>query len=215
MAQQQRIIPSHAGLALELRHDDFGMHPRAMVVCHPLPTAGGSMDNKVVTTVQRAAQLCDMPCVRFNFRGVGNSTGTFDNGVGETTDLQSTVAWLANNSSVASILLAGFSFGAAVALRGVEMLALPVWHLLLVAPPIGVKEYVFTEQLTVPATIIQGDADEIVDANNVFKWSQRCVPAPQVVRMVGASHFFHRRLVELRQHVIDEVLRPAQKTLTK
>ncbi|HEX5694008.1 MAG TPA: alpha/beta fold hydrolase, partial [Arenimonas sp.] len=87
------------------------------VLCHPLPTEGGTMHNKVVTMAARALRECGATTVRFNFRGVGKSAGSFDEGDGELEDLRAVVAWARAQRPGAVLWLAGFSFGAWVALR--------------------------------------------------------------------------------------------------
>ena len=88
------------------------------VACHPHPLFGGTMDNKVTHVLARAMMECGAPAFRFNFRGVGASAGSFDNGRGETDDLAAVVAEGRRRFPDAALWLGGFSFGAFVALRG-------------------------------------------------------------------------------------------------
>src|ERR1035438_3892816 len=81
------------------------------LICHPHPLFGGTMDNKVVTTVARALNACGMPTARFNYRGVGASAGRYDDGRGETEDALAVAAWGARRWSGRSVVIAGFSFG--------------------------------------------------------------------------------------------------------
>jgi len=96
------------------------------VVCHPHPLYGGTMDNKVVTTVARALQDAGMPTLRFNFRGVGASDGAFDQGSGETADADAVAAWGAERWPGRTLVIAGFSFGAYVALRLAQQRPFPI-----------------------------------------------------------------------------------------
>ena len=105
------------------------------VICHPHPQYGGTLDNKVVYTLARAANDLDAIAVRFNFRGVGRSGGQFGQGVGEVDDLLAVVAWARSEYPDKPLHLAGFSFGSGVALRG--HVAVDAASLLLVAPPAG------------------------------------------------------------------------------
>jgi alpha/beta superfamily hydrolase len=95
-----------------------------VVICHPHPLYHGTMKNKVVHTVARAANSLQRPAVRFNFRGVGNSGGHYDNGVGETEDLMAVVDWGREKWPGAQLWLAGFSFGSYVALRAARAAAI-------------------------------------------------------------------------------------------
>lgn len=119
-ADESERIDGPAGV-LELAIDD--PEPESTpadiiaVVCHPLPTEGGTMHNKVVTMAARALRECGATTVRFNFRGVGNSAGTFDEGVGEADDLRAVVAWARARKPGAQLWLAGFSFGAYVSYK--------------------------------------------------------------------------------------------------
>ena len=91
--------------------------PAVAIVCHPLPTEGGTMHNKVVTMAARALREVGIDSVRFNFRGVGASQGAFDEGVGETDDLIAVAEWLRTQRPDAALWLAGFSFGPYESLR--------------------------------------------------------------------------------------------------
>ncbi|HAJ44288.1 MAG TPA: alpha/beta hydrolase, partial [Alcanivorax sp.] len=93
------------------------------IVCHPHPQFGGTMDNKVVTTLIRAARDAGAAALRFNFRGVGESQGAYSDGIGEVEDLIAVHRWLSKKYPGAPLWLAGFSFGSFVAARGAEVLA--------------------------------------------------------------------------------------------
>jgi len=171
--------------------------PAVAIVCHPLPTEGGSMHNKVVTMAARALREVGLDSVRFNFRGVGASAGTFDEGGGETEDLIAVAEWVRAQRPDAALWLAGFSFGAYVALRAAAELQ-PAF-MLSIAPPVG-RSWDFDTLVlpTCPWLVIQGDADEIVDPQAVRSWVEAMTAPPQLVRMPDTSHFFHRKLLDLR-----------------
>lgn len=173
------------------------------VVCHPHPLFGGTMDNKVVTTVVRAYKEMGLPIVTFNFRGVGQSEGTHDNGQGEIDDAIAVITWALAQTQASELYLAGFSFGSYIAAAAVSRLsALPVHlqQLLLIAPP--VHHYPFVElDLPTDTLVIQGDADEVVPADEVFDWASQ--QALKIIRFEGCSHFFHGRLPELRQSILE------------
>lgn len=176
------------------------------IVCHPHPLFGGTMDNKVVTSVARALQETGMPTVRFNFRGVGASEGVFDSGIGETADADAIAAWGgARWPGRRPPLFAGFSFGAYVALR-LAQVRRPS-QLITVAPPLAHFDFSGMTVPDCPWLVVQGDADDVVDPRGVISWVKGMNPQPQLLILPGAGHFFHGRLHELREAVIDAVRR--------
>lgn len=190
-------LPGPAG-ALELIVEAAEAPPRPIVaiVCHPLPTEGGTMHNKVVTMAARALRESGAATVRFNFRGVGGSQGEFDHGEGESDDLRAVAAWVRATRPDAQLWLAGFSFGAYVSLRLADELKPAV--LISIAPPAGRWDFDRVVPPTGPWLVIQGEADEIVDPNAVYAWLDSLKQKPELVRMPDTSHFFHRRLIDLR-----------------
>lgn len=186
--------------------------PLLAVVCHPLPTEGGTMHNKVVTMVARALRELGATTVRFNFRGTGGSAGAFDHGKGEREDLRAVVEWARAGHPGHALWLAGFSFGAYVSLSAAA--ALRPDALISIAPPVAGRGWEFDgiDIPEVPWLVVQGDADEIVDAQSVYDWVDSLPRKPQLVRMVDTSHFFHRKLIDLRgaiQHEVKAWLPPA------
>jgi alpha/beta superfamily hydrolase len=167
----------------------------AAVICHPHPLHGGTLHNKVVYTVARALRGAGAATLRFNFRGVGNSAGRYDDGVGESADALAAVAAARARWPGLPLVLAGFSFGAAVAIA-VAARAQPDW-LISVAPAV---ERVPLEGFVAPACpwlIVQGDADEVVAAATVRQWCGLHAGAARLVELAGVGHFFHGRLHEL------------------
>jgi alpha/beta superfamily hydrolase len=175
------------------------------VVCHPHPLHGGTMHNKVVHTLARALQEQGMPTLRFNFRGVGSSAGAYDDGRGETEDALAVVAWGRRRWPGAQLVLAGFSFGAAVALRAA--LTAGAAQLITVAPAItslGAAPL----RPACPWLLVMGDADDLVDCGQVRTWAAAFQPPPTLRVLAGGDHFFHGRLQELRA-AVSEHLRAA------
>jgi alpha/beta superfamily hydrolase len=194
--------------------------PRAIaVVAHPHPLFGGTMDNKVVTTVARAFHDAGAATFRFNFRGVGRSAGTHDEGRGETDDLLVVAEHAARALGELPLWLAGFSFGGGVAIRASTRA--PFAHLVLMAPALrritghglGTPPEPLDASLgevgrhTVANTIIvHGDKDDTVPLADSIAWGgPREVP---VLVIPGADHFFHRKLHMIRD-VIGRLVRPA------
>ncbi|CBA14703.1 alpha/beta hydrolase [Xanthomonas albilineans] len=196
--------------AVDLPDADVVALPVTAIVCHPLSTEGGSMHNKVVTMVARALRELGVCVVRFNFRSVGASAGSFDHGVGEQQDLAAVAAWVRAQRPHDALWLAGFSFGAYVSLRASAALQPQV--LISIAPPVGRWDF---DRVAPPPQwlVIQGDADEIVDSQAVYAWLETLPSPPQLVRMPDTSHFFHRKLIDLRgalQHAVKGWLPAAQ-----
>jgi len=169
------------------------------VCCHPHPLFGGTMQNKVVHALARAALDCGVPAIRFNFRGVGGSQGSYDHGTGETDDALAVAQWGEAAFGAGRTWALGFSFGSFVAFGLANTRA--AVRLVTVAPP--VQRFDFT-QLAVPRCpwlVVQGDSDELVNHDSVLQWTRTLAPAPQVEIFPGADHFFHGRITALREAV--------------
>lgn len=174
-----------------------------MLVCHPHSLMGGSLDNKVVSTLHRAGRDAGLATLRFNFRGVGASAGAFDAGLGEQEDLLAVLAWAGARLRCRRLVLAGFSFGAFVAAMTWPRALAAGWvagRLLLVAPPVT-RFPLAGHALPADARVIYGDADEVVDPVAIADWLATQPNAPRVAVMAGAGHFFHGRLTELKTWV--------------
>jgi uncharacterized protein len=201
-------IDGPAGRLEAIVEDSAAAGTSYAVICHPHPSFGGTMDNKVVTTVARALRTTGIPAVRFNFRGVGASTGSFDEGIGETADADAVAAWGFGHWPGRTLVIAGFSFGGSIALRVAQQ-----WEargraprlLITIAPAIERVGAFSTDLPRCPWIVVQGDADEVVDPASVVGWANALEPKPRLVILPGAGHFFHGRLNEVRDAVIDAV----------
>lgn len=171
--------------------------PAVAVVCHPHPQFQGTMLNKVVHTLARSATDCGIPALRFNYRGVGKSDGTYDDGLGETLDGEAACREAGSLFGHPRLVLMGFSFGAGVALRLAQRL--PAAALVAAAPPVGRLGVPDPIDFTTPWQVIQGTDDELVDADAVQRWARSQFPEPDIVMMDGVSHFFHGNLTSLRR----------------
>ncbi len=190
---------------LELLRDDPAPAqdgpPRGVaVIAHPHPLFGGTMENKVVQTLARAFVQCGWSAVRFNFRGVGASAGVYDAGRGELADFLSVVE---QSARVGHLALAGFSFGAFVASRAVEVLhaTRAIDHVVLVGTAASRFEVAPVPGDLHPRTlVVHGEHDDTVPLTDVFDWAR---PQNLPVTVVpGASHFFHGQLTLLRGLVV-------------
>lgn len=206
------LIPAPAGV-LEvdaLWQQDNPNDPNTDTVallCHPNPLFDGTMNNKVVTTMYRFARDSGMHVVRFNFRGVGQSTGEHDYANGEVMDAMTVLQWLAGQTNARKLWLGGFSFGGYVTARVAEQVltSAHVWGLsdfdivnvALISPSIEKND---GSDLTLPIAKtfeIYGDADEVIAPENMQDFADRLGIRVSIVE--GAGHFFHGRLTELKK----------------
>lgn len=180
----------------------------ACVICHPHPLYGGAMSNKVVYTLASTAGKAGLATLRFNFRGVGKSTGVHDDGRGETQDtLWLAAAWRAAVTAVlgreAPLVLAGFSFGAFVSLKATSQLQAA--GLMSVAPPFSATRAIYADgdgpppAPGCPWAVIHSQDDEVVAYADSTAVLARYDPPPRLTTVDGAGHFFHGRLDEVAE----------------
>jgi alpha/beta superfamily hydrolase len=169
------------------------------IICHPHSLFGGTMTNKIVSTLARAYAELGLRTVRFNFRGVGKSTGEFAEGEGEQEDLFAIVDWVKKVSPQSKICLAGFSFGAAVSAHVATQISIA--QLISIAPPVPRFNLLNLKPITCPWLIVQGEQDDVVDPQAVYEWVETRNPKPTFIRMPQAGHFFHGQLLGLREIV--------------
>ncbi len=171
----------------------------AAVICHPHPLQGGTMRNKVTHTLARAFVNRRFAALRFNFRGVGESAGSFDNGRGELADTIAAIRWLTGRYPGASLWMAGFSFGAAIAITAAA--ESDAGGLVSVAPAMARIGSYAGPLPTCPWLVIQGDEDELVDVDETIAWLNGLEAGPELQVLSGTTHFFHGKLVPLRAAV--------------
>ena len=163
------------------------------LVTHPHSQQGGTLDNKVVQTLAKTFFALGYAVVRFNFRGVGASGGTFDEGIGETDDALAVLAYAQESLGAAlPIVLAGCSFGSFVQTRVAKRVS--AQRLVLVGP--AVRRFA-VEPVPADTIVIHGEADDVVPLSDVFAWAR-----PQELPIVvfpGCGHFFHGRLPQLQR----------------
>jgi len=161
------------------------------------------MHNKVAHTLARAFVRAGFEALRFNFRGTEASEGQYDDGIGELDDALAALQWMHERRPEVPLWLAGFSFGAAIAIRAA--VKAEVSGLVSVAPAASR----FTNDLEVqpecPWLVLQGDEDELVDVEETIAWLNSLDPGPELLVVPGAEHFFHGRLNDLREAVMDFV----------
>lgn len=171
-----------------------------MLLTHPHPLYGGSMDNKVVYTLSRIALQAGCVSLRFQFRGVGESGGSHDEGHGETRDTAFMLQALRQNWPDIPSLLGGFSFGAYMAIKVAAQDA-ALAGLVTIAPPLAYAGDAAVPQPQCDWLLLHGDADDVVDHAQTHTLAQAMAQPPQWVSVPGTGHFFHGQLSLMREHV--------------
>lgn len=185
-----------------LKPEEEGSRPQfSALVCHPHPLGGGTMHNKVVfKTTQHLQQNFNIPTLRFNFRGVGKSSGSYDDGRGEMDDVRFALDFLSRRYPGLPVILAGFSFGAYVGLRagaGDDRVQAMIG--------LGIPAHLFGEDTLASCNkeklFIHGTNDDIAPYDAARAWFEK-VPPPKIWRAIdGADHFFVGRLDEVQSIV--------------
>lgn len=191
--------------SLEIAVNEINPVAPYVVVCHPHPLYGGTMDNKVVTMTAKAYEDLGCNSVRFNYRGVGDSDGIYGKNIGEVADAMAVIEWLNKEKAVSSLYFAGFSFGAYIAAQAASDTQAQskevVKHLLMIAPSVVNSPFGSVTPIPLDTSIIMGDADEVVSYDDVSAWAEQQYPPLEMITMEGAGHFFHGRLTELKQQI--------------
>jgi len=166
---------------------------RAALVCHPHPLFGGTLHNKVVYQAAKTLHEHGYPVLRFNFRGAGESSGTHDRGRGEADDVRAAIDYLAAEFPSLPILLAGFSFGAAVGLR-VGCADDRVTALIGLGIPVNDTDLSYLKSCAKPKLIVQGGKDQFGSQDRVQALFEQMPKPKQVVFVPDADHFFTGKL---------------------
>ncbi len=208
-----QLIDGPAGpLEVQFEHPDVVRYEPVVVICHPHSQYGGSMSNKVVHMLAKLALSLGLRVLRFNFRGVGQSAGSFSHGLGEQSDCLAVLDWLQREEAT-PIWLAGFSFGAFVAYLS-HLHAANLEQLTLVAPPVRMFEFAQNQPVTIPWAILQGKQDEITDYQAVEQWVWPFLSdaysgtRPQFHLLDEVDHFFNGKL-----NLLDATVRPFWQSL--
>ena len=202
--RENNFIDGPAGRLQAVTSKPQGVPQALAVICHPHPLHGGTLDNKIVHQLAKSFVELGAISVRFNFRGVGQSEGGYDEGRGEREDLLTVVEWARQHWPGLTLWLAGFSFGGFIALDAAQSLK-PDW-LVTVAPAVN---YFPRQPVSLDATrwlLIHGDEDDIVLWPAVKSWIDEKGLAPEVAVVEGTGHFFHGRINELRDIVLGAAL---------
>lgn len=174
------------------------------MICHPHPLHGGNMNNKVVTTLSRSFQESGAYSVRFNYRGVGQSDGTYGDFWGEVEDALAILNWIKQTFPDHQIALGGFSFGARLAMYIAQQQ--PVDRLITIAPALHLINYDLNMVFDFPWLLVLAWEDEVVETGGVLDWCRTLKIKPELWCLPGASHFFHGKLVYLKKKLVHYLL---------
>jgi alpha/beta superfamily hydrolase len=197
------VIPGN-GVKLEavLREPVPGPARAAAVLCHPHPAFGGTMNNRVIYRAGKAALRAGLAALRFNFRGVGESTGAYDQGVGEKEDVASAVDFAAEKYPGLPLVLIGFSFGAWVGLpvacrddRIVAMIGLGL--------PAAKYDFEYLVENQKPSLYILGTQDEFSSREKMQQLAERFPAASRLVWVENADHFFTNDVEHVQDVIVD------------
>lgn len=178
--------------------------PRVALVLHPHPQHGGTMHNKVVFRAARGLENAGLTTLRINFRGVGLSTGTYDDARGEQDDARAALDYLIEKYPGADVTLAGFSFGSRVALK-VGIADERVRRLISIGTPVNMYPYEFVRECRKPTLFVHGEHDEFGDVARLREVIATLPPEAHAELKVinGAGHFFDEQLTELTDTVTE------------
>lgn len=196
-------IPAPAGQLEALLETSATADPaQVVVICHPHPLYGGTMHNKVVSHAARALGRADMAVLRFNFRGVGRSTGKYDEGRGEREDSRAALDFLQARFPRAGMALAGFSFGAWVGLAvGCEDRRVTL--LIGIGLPVDSTDFSYLVGCTKPKLLVQGTRDEFGSSANLHRLFDELCEPKKLAWIEGADHFFQKELGQLEHTLRD------------
>ena len=175
------------------------------LVLHPHPRQGGTMNNKLVYNTYQAFKKSNFSTLRFNFRGVGKSLGTYDNGVGELTDAAAALDWLqTENPAARATWIAGFSFGAWLALQ-LLMRRPEISGFVAISPPASLYDFAFLAPCPASGLIIQGSEDKIVQEESVSELVEKLNKQNNINvdynKIIGADHFFAKNLDDIQKKI--------------
>lgn len=173
------------------------------VLCHPHPLYGGTMHNKVIYSVAMALNQIGFATVRFNFRGVGRSAGSFNHGIGEQRDVEAVIEHFHDQYPDAVKIVGGFSFGAKVGLLAGSRDE-RISGLLGVGITVDVADFSFLYDYEKPKLILQGTDDQYGSLHSVEEWFHKLQEPKKLVLIDGAVHLFDGKLTELKSAIIGE-----------
>jgi hypothetical protein len=197
------MLPTSVGPLEAILEEGSSSDPKAVaILCHPHPQYGGTMHNKVVVRAAQAFQEAGMATLRFNFRGVGKSAGTFDFGEGEQEDVAAAIAFMSERYPKTPIWLAGYSFGAWVGLK-VGARDERVTTLIAIGAAVALADFRFLEECRKRKLFIHGTKDEFAPLEHLHALMLTLPEPKDVIVIEGADHFFTGKLEELKQRLLE------------
>ena len=199
------VIPGPEGRLEARYHKGPELNSPLCIVLHPHPRQGGTMNNKIVYNTYQAFKKSDFSTLRFNFRGVGRSQGTYDNGLGELTDAAAALDWLqTENPSARTTWIAGFSFGAWLALQ-LLMRRPEISGFVAISPPASLYDFSFLAPCPSSGLIIQGTEDKIVQEEIVTELVEKLNKQNSInidyKKINGADHFYSKSLDDIHNKI--------------
>ena len=199
------VIPGPEGRLEARYHKGPELNSPLCIVLHPHPRQGGTMNNKIVYNTYQAFKKSDFSILRFNFRGVGRSQGTYDNGIGELTDAAAALDWLqTENPSAKTTWIAGFSFGAWLALQ-LLMRRPEISGFVAISPPASLYDFSFLAPCPSSGLIIQGTEDKIVQEEIVTELVEKLNKQKNInidyKKINGEDHFYSKSLDEIHNKI--------------
>jgi alpha/beta superfamily hydrolase len=202
-----QIPASHGALEAILKQPSGGAIKGAALVCHPHPLGGGTMHNKVVYRAANGLVEAGLIALRFNFRGVGASTGAHDDGDGERQDVRDALDYLTENYPNEPITLAGFSFGSRVGTE-VALDDARIVRLISIGTPVDKYDFSFLKRCRKPILFVHGDADEFGSIENLNALVAQVAENTDTKLIVfeNCGHFFDNHLEQLKNEIHDWTL---------
>ena len=199
------VIPGPEGRLEARYHKGPELNSPLCIVLHPHPRQWGTMNNKIVYNTYQAFKKSDFSTLRFNFRGVGRSQGTYDNGIGELTDAAAALDWLqTENPSARTTWIAGFSFGAWLALQ-LLMRRPEISGFVAISPPASLYDFSFLAPCPSSGLIIQGTEDKIVPEEIVTELVEKLNKQNSInidyKKINGADHFYSKNLDDIHNKI--------------
>jgi len=202
------FVPTpHGRLEAILKEPRAGSIRGVALVLHPHPLFGGTMHNKVVFRAAAALNDAGLIALRINFRGVGQSTGTHDEGYGERDDVRAALDYLAQNYPGQEITLCGFSFGARVGLEvGIDDDRVAL--LISIGTPVDKYDFSFLEACRKPILFVHGEHDEYGNVERLRELVGKIKALVELKIIKGAGHFFEDQLDELKRAITEWMSEP-------
>jgi alpha/beta superfamily hydrolase len=200
------MIPGRSVQLEAILREPENQSPRASaVLCHPHPVYGGTMDNRVVYRAAKAVREAGLAALRFNFRGVGASTGSFDQGEGEKDDVVAAIDHLAEKYPSLPVVLVGFSFGARVGLE-VGCRDTRIEAMVGLGLPLGLHDFDYLAENPKPTVYIVGALDQYCPREKMDSLARRFPPTSRLIWIEEADHFFNPGIEQV-QALITEFFR--------